>query len=255
MGKPPNERTNIAIYLCNIRGGQPIRPPSRAPPFGGGPILPRPVLDAIVPARARTSVGTAAFPLPRLRNLTERGKLRATTHPPPDLPTPVGNPGLRPTTLGFPQLRAAAATGPGQREQGPPIRKAAAAVVGTTTQPLTRSGSTGRGDGQRPLSALDANSPFRVRDRRVDDTAPTCSLTQSPPREFRAAVRVDGYPTTHPLKFHRPWSGRLPPWPADANAPARAFWSPFSPTLSSTNLREVGSPPAPPPGAAQPSEF
>jgi hypothetical protein len=37
-----------------------------------------------------------AFPPPRLWKLTGCGKLRATGHPPPDLPTTVGNPGLHP---------------------------------------------------------------------------------------------------------------------------------------------------------------
>jgi hypothetical protein len=47
--------------------------------------------------------GRRSFPPPRLWKLTGCGKLRTTSHPPPDLPTTVGNPAPihRP---GFPQL-------------------------------------------------------------------------------------------------------------------------------------------------------
>jgi hypothetical protein len=40
--------------------------------------------------------GRRSFPPPRLWKLTGCGKLRATGHPRPDLPTTVGNPGLHP---------------------------------------------------------------------------------------------------------------------------------------------------------------
>ena len=39
---------------------------------------------------------------PRLWNLPGHGKLRATAHPPPDLPTPLGNPGRPPSTPRIP---------------------------------------------------------------------------------------------------------------------------------------------------------
>jgi hypothetical protein len=49
-----------------------------------------------LPRLRRAACAWRGFPPPRLWKLTGCGKLRTTSHPPPDLPTTVGNPGPRP---------------------------------------------------------------------------------------------------------------------------------------------------------------
>jgi hypothetical protein len=73
-----------------------------APPAPCGSIRRLPRTCRTRPPRPRTheqprSRGPIGRP-PRLWNLTGHGKLRTTGHPPPDLPTPVGNPSPQSTT-------------------------------------------------------------------------------------------------------------------------------------------------------------
>jgi hypothetical protein len=71
-------------------GGPPPPPP---PPRGGG---------GGGGSGAGPPVRPPKSPPPRLWKLPGYGKLRATAHPPPDLPTPLGNPGRPPSTPRIP---------------------------------------------------------------------------------------------------------------------------------------------------------
>src|SRR6185295_13095185 len=81
----------------------------------------------------------------------------------------------------------------------------------------------------------DAKLPLSRSTGRMDDTAPTWSLTQTPPRELgppwgrlppahplELQPPWDDDPSAHPLEIDRPRSSQLPPGRADAYAPARA---------------------------------
>ena len=189
----------------------------------------------------------ASIPPPRLWKLTGCGKLRATVHPPPDLPTTVGNPGRPSTTPGLPQLHTASATRdrylwpevlqddnpPAHpRKLHPPWRTAtfprpadanapalSSPIVGRPPQPPTRASSTVRAGRQRPPGTLDANSPSQAPSpRRGRQPPPVLADAYAPPR-LRALVPAPEELTRPPT---RPSSSVASITVATATSPCRS---------------------------------